>query len=122
MKTLLHILLLTFITLVTPSCKFELFKPYVDKITISGTVSDSNKNLLDNVKITLYQDFMMSSGPGPVDIQYSKEGVFNFEYTPGSTILYYFLRFKKEGFREEEYRVSRSKAHQKCNIIMEKEY
>ena len=116
MKKIFYILLLvTFVFFI--SCYKE--KPNVEKIIINGTVSDINNNLLDSVEITLYKDFMMSMGAPRIDLKYSKEGKFKFEFTTGSDILYYYLCFEKEGFEKEKYSINRTKGVQKCNIIME---
>jgi hypothetical protein len=111
MKTVLYALLLVLFI----SCDND--KP-IEKITINGTVSDVNNNLLDSVKIELRQVYIMA-GSFAIDRAYSKNGGFAFEFTPEEYQTYY-LEFEKKGYKNIDAGV-KNKEKQYFNIIMGKE-
>ena len=119
MRPILHTLLLLFLTLIISCQKIALFPPNAEKITINGTVSDENNNLLDSVEIKLYESSILYS-EFCIGGKYSKNGILKFEFTPKEGMWNYRLRFFKKGYRNEEYKVVGSKGFQKCDIIMEK--
>lgn len=117
MKPILYVLLLILSTFINSCKKFELFS-HAENVTITGTVLDTNNNLLDSVEVTLYRPLFMSSDM-PVERKYSKKGVFMFDFSP-EEIRDYWLDFEKKGYKSREYEVSISKEFQKCIIIMER--
>lgn len=122
MKTILHILLFTILVIVISCRKIELFKPYpiAEKITINGTVSDVNNNLLDSVYVRLYESSFMTIAI-PINNMYSKDGIFKFEFTPEEKYTYH-LNFEKKGYRIDTYHsVDKKKEFQEFNVIMERE-
>ena len=112
MKPVLYTLLLILFV----SCHKE--KP-IEKITVTGTVCDTNSNLLDSVKITLYESCFMCLAI-PIETKYSKDGVFGFEITLEKDYSYY-LRFEKKGYTiASHYGVDKKKEKQHFNVIMER--
>ncbi|MCL2327070.1 MAG: hypothetical protein FWC39_01010 [Bacteroidetes bacterium] len=112
MRTILYALLLSLFI----SCGKE--KP-VEKITLNGTVSDVNNNLLDGVEVKLYKSTIMY-GEVYVDKDYSKVGVFKIEFVPKDGWNYR-LHFKKEGYINKVHLVDKKKEKQHLDIIMERE-
>jgi hypothetical protein len=90
-----------------------------EKITINGTVSDTDKNLLDSVYICLYESSFMAISIPIIKI-YSEKGIFKIEFIPEEKYTY-FLDFEKEGYRDEETgRIDKEEEFLNVNIIMER--
>ncbi len=110
MKPLLYVMLL----MLCVSCHKEEIK----KITVTGTVSDTDSPL-DSVKVTLEETCFMCMGSIPIETRYSENGSFSFEFTPRKEQSYH-LDFEKAGYYRRTYYVDLKQKVQSCTIIMER--
>jgi hypothetical protein len=115
--TLLLLLLLFFLI------SFHLYKneSFAEKITINGTVSDTDKNLLDSVYIYLMEGGGFGVISIPIIQMYSEKGIFKIEFIPEEEYPY-FLILEKKGYRYEEFHgIDKKEEFLNVNIIMERE-
>jgi len=136
MKKIIFIKAVIVLFFVATSCYEE--EVIIEKISVRGTVSDSNDNLLDSIEITLRKTDIMY-GYLYVDQIYSKNGYFTIDFIPDEGWSYY-LFFGKEGYKEESYFVisginfnifprrtnkkgpKKKEYYQNCDIVMQREF
>ena len=111
MKPFLFIMLL----LIGISCKKV--NQAAERITITGTVSDTKGNALDSVEVTVKESCFMCMGVLPIETTHSEQGAFKIEFNPRKGQSYR-VDFVKKGYSSKIYNVDLYKEIQYVDIIM----
>lgn len=113
LKPFLFIMLL----MISISCKKV--KQAAERITIIGTVSDTENLPLDSVEITLDETCFMCMGAVPIETTHSELGTFIIDFKPRQRQSYH-VDFRKRGYRDGYYPVDLYKEIQYCTMVMKK--
>jgi hypothetical protein len=113
MKKIIFIFLLSHLF----SCTTE---KLIDKISITGIVSNSNQIPIDSVKVILEETCFMCMGSLPIETKLTNmTGGFSFELTPKSDKSYH-VNFEKKGFSiKTSHSIDLKKDNQVFNVIMD---